>query len=110
MEKEINFEMSASDAIRLKWAYYLACMELMRDFSVNHPGLAIFDEPGQQEVESSSLFEFLRSASKSAQNGQQVIVSTSETYDTVSSLLGDSANVVSFAGFILQPIDTGRAK
>lgn len=109
VEKEINFEMSASDAIRLKWAYYLSCMELMPDFSVNHPGLAIFDEPGQQEVESSSLFEFLRSASQSAQNGQQVIVSTSETYEAVSAKLGDSANIVSFPGFILQPIETGSA-
>lgn len=104
VEKEINFEMSASDAIRLKWAYYLSCMELMRTFSVNHPGLAIFDEPGQQEVEASSLFEFLRSASQSAQNGQQVIVSTSETYEAVSATLGESANIVSFPGFILQPI------
>lgn len=109
VEKEINFEMSASDAIRLKWAYYLSCMELMRDFSVNHPGLAIFDEPGQQEVESSSLFEFLRSAAQSAQNGQQVLVSTSETYEAVSATLGDSANIVSFPGFILQPIETGSA-
>lgn len=109
VEKEINFEMSASDAIRLKWAYYLSCMELMRDFSVNHPGLAIFDEPGQQEVESSSLFEFLRSATQSAQNGQQVLVSTSETYEAVSATLGDSANIVSFPGFILQPIETGSA-
>jgi len=107
VEKEINFEMSASDAIRLKWAYYLSCMELMRDFSVNHPGLTIFDEPGQQEVESSSLFEFLRSASQSAQNGQQVLVSTSETYEAVSATLGESANIVSFPGFILQPIETG---
>lgn len=105
VEKEINFEMSASDAIRLKWAYYLSCMELMHDFSVNHPGLAIFDEPGQQEVESSSLFEFLRSASRSAQNGQQVLVSTSETYEAVSATLGDSANIVSFRGFILQPVE-----
>jgi hypothetical protein len=109
VEKEINFEMSASDAIRLKWAYYLSCMELMRDFSVNHPGLAIFDEPGQQEVESSSLFEFLRSASQSAQNGQQVLVSTSETYEAVSATLGTNANIVSFPGFILQPIETGPA-
>lgn len=109
VEKEINFEMSASDAIRLKWAYYLSCMELMRDFSVNHPGLAIFDEPGQQEVESSSLFEFLRSASQSAQNGQQVLVSTSETYEAVSATLGDSANIVSFPGFILQPVKAESA-
>lgn len=109
VEKEINFEMSASDAIRLKWAYYLCCMELMTDFNVNHPGFAIFDEPGQQEVESSSLFEFLRSASQSAQNGQQVLVSTSETFEAVSATLGDSANIVSFPGFILQPIEAGSA-
>ncbi len=106
VEKEINFEMSASDAIRLKWAYYLSCMELMREFSVNHPGLTIFDEPGQQEVDSSSLFEFLRSASQSAENGQQVIVSTSETFDAVSEALGDTANIVTFPGFILQPVET----
>lgn len=106
VEKEINFEMSASDAIRLKWAYYLACMELMQDFAVNHPGLAIFDEPGQQEVESASLFEFLRSASQSAGHGQQVLVSTSETYEAVNAALAGQANIVSFPGFILQPIDT----
>jgi hypothetical protein len=56
VEKEINFEVSASDAIRLKWAYYLSCLELMSDFGVNHPGLVVFDEPGQQEIESASLF------------------------------------------------------
>ena len=81
----------------------------MRDFSVNHPGLVIFDEPDQQEVESFSLFEFLRSASQSAQNGQQVLVSTSETYEAVSATLGDNANIVSFPGFILQPIEPGSA-
>ena len=51
VEKEINFEVSASDAIRLKWAYYLSCLELISDFSTNHPGLVVFDEPGQQEIE-----------------------------------------------------------
>ncbi len=70
MEKEINFEMSASDVIRLKLAYYLSCMELMREFSVNYPGLTIIDEPGQKEVESASLFDFMRPALQSAQNGQ----------------------------------------
>lgn len=104
VEKEINFEMSASDAIRLKWAYYLSCMELMKTFKVNHPGLTIFDEPGQQEVESSSLFAFLRTASRASQYGYQVVVSTSETYEAVAEALAEGANIVSFSGFILQPI------
>jgi hypothetical protein len=104
VEKEINFEMSASDAIRLKWAYYLACMELMPDFTANYAGHMIFDEPGQQEVESDSLFAFMRSASQSADHDHQVLVSTSETYDAVNAALAGKANIVSFPGFILQPI------
>ncbi|TIS53199.1 MAG: hypothetical protein E5W91_32055 [Mesorhizobium sp.] len=105
VEKEINFEVSASDAIRLKWAYYLSCLELIGAFSVNHPGLAVFDEPGQQEIEAASLFEFLRSATRSSSQGQQVIVSTSETLSAVSDALGSSSNIVSFPGFILQPLE-----
>jgi hypothetical protein len=103
-EKEINFEISASDAIRLKWAYYLSCLELMDDFRVNHPGFAVFDEPGQQEIESSSLFEFLRSAAQRSAHGQQIIVSTSETLSAVNAALRTSSNIVSFPGFILQPL------
>jgi prefoldin subunit 5 len=104
VEKEINFEVSASDAIRLKWAYYLSCLELMSDFSANHPGLAVFDEPGQQEIESASLFEFLRSAAQCSAHRQQVIVSTSETLSAVNAALGASSNIVSFPAFILQPL------
>ena len=103
VEKEINFEISASDAIRLKWAYYLACLELTASFATNHPGILVFDEPGQQEIETASLFEFLRSAAHCSERGQQVIVSTSETLEAVRAALRTSANVVSFPGFILQP-------
>jgi hypothetical protein len=104
VEKEINFEVSASDAIRLKWAYYLACLELSSDFHVSHPGFLVFDEPGQQEIESTSLFEFLRSASQCSALRQQVIVSTSEKLDAVTSAMGTSAHIISFPAFILQPM------
>ena len=108
VEKEIGFEVSASDAIRLKWAYYLSCLELMSaDFSANHPGLLVFDEPGQQEIESGSLFNFLRSAARCSSRGQQVIASTSETLDAVTAALGTTSNIVSFPAFILQPLASG---
>jgi hypothetical protein len=107
VEKEINFEVSASDAIRLKWAYYLACLELGNQVTTNHPGLAVFDEPGQQEIDSASLFEFLRSAAHSSRSGRQVIVSTSETLDAVRAVLQTGANIVSFPAFILQPLEAG---
>lgn len=104
VEKEINFEISASDAIRLKWAYYLSSLELMDGGTTNHPGIVVFDEPGQQEIESASLFEFLRSAAEPLDRARQVIVSTSEPLDAVTAALDTHANVVSFPGFILQPL------
>lgn len=103
VEKEINFEISASDAIRLKWAYYLSLLEMRDDGTSNHPGIAIFDEPGQQEIDSASLFSFLRSAGDLFDRERQVIVSTSESRVAVREALADSANIISFPGFILQP-------
>jgi hypothetical protein len=41
---EIGFETSASDAIRLKWAYQLGLLELSQDHSTNHPGMLLLDE------------------------------------------------------------------
>ena len=102
VEKEINFEVSASDAIRLKWAYLLAAFELRRDRATNHPGLVIFDEPGQQEIDSGSLFAFLKRAATAAQAGQ-VIVSTSEPLASVRQEMGTRGQIIDFPGFILQP-------
>lgn len=104
VEKEINFEVSASDAIRLKWAYYLSSLELLENFATSHPGLVVFDEPGQQEIESASLIEFLRSAAHASVQGRQVIVSTSEPIETVKASLATIANIINFPGFILQPV------
>lgn len=103
VEKEINFEVSASDAIRLKWAYLLATFELKRRQTTNHPGLLIFDEPGQQEIDSTSLFAFLKRAGAIAQTAGQVIVSTSEPLPLVQNEMGDRARIIDFPGFILQP-------
>lgn len=67
-------EVSASDTIRLIWSYLLGLMETARDEQTNHPGLLILDEPGQQDIEDSSVRAFMERASASAAAGQQVIV------------------------------------
>ena len=114
IEKEINFEISASDAIRLKWAYYLSIMQLAENVGpnqpvmTNHPGILIFDEPGQQEIESTSLFSFMKDAARTSQRGKQVIMSTSELLEAVTSTLSSNANIISFPGFILQPVTIGN--
>ena len=103
VEKEINFEVSASDAIRLKWAYLIAIFELKSLHKTNHPGLVIFDEPGQQEIDSGSLFSFLKRASAAAQVEGQAIISTSEPLALVRRELAGYAHIIDFPGFILQP-------
>jgi len=103
VEKEIGFEISASDGIRLKWAYYFAMLHLAAERTTNHPGVLIFDEPGQQEIEAPSLYAFLANVAANTRS-QQVIISTSEPLSSVEGAVGENAHVVSFDGFILQPI------
>lgn len=100
---EIGFETSASDAIRLKWAYQLGLLELASDKSTNHPGILIFDEPRQQSSSRPSFQNLLKRASMSKKRDQQVIFSTSEDIETLKSITSsiDCEEVV-FPGYILQ--------
>jgi hypothetical protein len=75
---EIGFETSASDAIRLKWAYQLGLLELDKVEATNHPGILLFDEPRQQSSAKVSFENLLKRAAKAKKHNQQVIFSTSE--------------------------------
>ena len=104
VEKEINFEISASDAIRLKWAYYLSLRAVSANTDANHCGLVVFDEPGQQEMEASSLYALLNSACENSRDDQQLILATSEPIDSLKAALSGRGHLVSFSGLILQPL------
>jgi hypothetical protein len=100
---EIGFELSASDAIRLKWAYHLSLMELARTESTNHPGFVIFDEPRQQATRVMSFQNLLRRASAAKASKQQVIFATSEDREKLSDFLETiDCNFLAFDGYIVQ--------
>jgi hypothetical protein len=84
---EIGFEMSASDTIRLKWAYQLALLEVARTTETHHAGLVIFDEPQQQKTAKISFKKLLDRAASARASGQQVIFATSEDRDQLEALL-----------------------
>lgn len=90
--------------IRLKWSYYLSLLALSIDQTTNHAGVVIYDEPGQQEMKRDNLYAFLADAAKLSV-GRQVIVSTSESIDAIRAVLKSSAHIISFSGFILQPLN-----
>jgi len=69
--QSIRINSSASDFVRNIWSYTLA----LRDNGSNHPGLIIFDEPGQHRTKLSSLQALFIKTSKITDN--QTIIFTS---------------------------------
>ncbi|WP_258766885.1 hypothetical protein [Bradyrhizobium arachidis] len=103
---EIGFETSASDAIRLKWAYQLSLLELAKVKQTNHPGLLVFDEPRQQSSSKVSFEGLLKRASQAKRHNQQVIFSTSEDQETLRQITGKiECSQVIFSGYLLQKLD-----
>lgn len=105
IEKDIGFEASASDGIRLKWAYYLALLELDEQYSTNHAGLVVFDEPGQQAADPVNLTSLFQEAAKDTTGRHQILIATSEKEHSIKEGLGDRPyNLIAFNGYILKPI------
>jgi len=74
---DLGFDLSASDMIRLIWAYLLAFKEVGR-VDGGHLDLLIFDEPRQQEAAHESYEALLQYTARRAQNGGQIVIATSE--------------------------------
>ena len=102
---EIGFETSASDAIRLKWAYQLGLLELSTIESTNHPGMLVFDEPRQQSSAKVSFERLLKRASAAKQVNRQVIFSTSEDLSNLKRILQElDCNQQIFPGYMIQSL------
>lgn len=77
-EFELVFDSSASDNIRVLWAYTLALLSISTKHMTQHVGIACFDEPGQQQVSKASRHAFYLAASRLDPRTSQVLVTTSE--------------------------------
>ena len=86
---DLGFQISASDSIRLIWAYLLGLLETSRSVPTPHPGLVIFDEPKQQSAAERSLERLLKRAADARAYGQQVLFATSEPRDRLDAMLED---------------------
>jgi hypothetical protein len=81
----LSADVSASDLIRLHWAYLLGLLEVGVQATGNHPGLLIFDEPQQQSVEESAFREMLRYAA--GEKKCQIIITTSHERESIGAYL-----------------------
>jgi len=97
---------SASDFIRVIWAYLHGMLELSREFKTNHPGLLIFDEPKQQSTKDLSFAELLKRVSSANEYNNQVIFATSEDRIKLKQILRDvTHSYIEFEGRIIAPIE-----
>ncbi|HYC81825.1 MAG TPA: hypothetical protein VEB65_08565, partial [Solirubrobacterales bacterium] len=97
--------LSASDRVRMVWAYVVGLLEFSREWDTPHPGVVILDEPGQQEVNDASLGALLLRVAGSAEYKQQVIVATSKPVSTLDEMLGDApADLLEIEGYALAPV------
>jgi hypothetical protein len=102
---EFEVTTSASDLIRMIWAYVNGLMEVARSQPTNHPGLLVMDEPKQQGAHRRDLGTFLRRLAACGQSDQQVIITTSEEADTFAPLVENlDCRVFDFETKILEPV------
>lgn len=86
---DLGFDLSASDMIRVIWAYLFGILDVGREETGNHLGLLIFDEPRQQETARASYQALLANASTSGLGGAQIIFATSEPSQSLLTMLRD---------------------
>ena len=102
---EIGFETSASDAIRLKWAYQLGLLELSHQHPTHHPGMLLLDEPRQQSSSRVSFGKLLERAAAHQRDDQQIIVSTSEDLQTLKEILARiQCKETIISGYVIKPV------
>ncbi|UTT45355.1 hypothetical protein [Micrococcus luteus] len=86
---DLGFDLSASDMIRVIWAYLFGMLDVGQEETGNHLGLLIFDEPRQQETARESYQALLANASTSGLGGAQIIFATSEPAKSLLTMLRD---------------------
>jgi hypothetical protein len=103
---DLSFDISASDTVRTKWAYFLGLAEVALREPSHHPRMLILDEPGQQEIDRASFAALLRRAAEVASDDLQIVLATSESEAFVrESLPADSAATLHpIEGKLLQPL------
>lgn len=61
---DMKFDSSASDGIRVIWAFTMALLQVSIEKDGNHPGIIIFDEPAQQSIVPEDMKSFIESVAE----------------------------------------------
>jgi hypothetical protein len=89
---DVKYDTSASDYVRLIWAYVISLLQVSNNRNGNHLGILVFDEPGQHQMSIDSqkhLFSKLEEVS-----GQSIIASSLNVDDLIGITEGLKTNII----------------
>lgn len=94
---DVKFDSSASDNIRIIWAFTMALLKNSLYMKGNHPTLLIFDEPDQQSTvlnDMAAFFEDILSFGNDAQVIVAITIKDSETEELVKGFSKGGCNTI----------------
>lgn len=102
---DIKSDSSASDFVRLIWAYLLSIFATAEELGGNHPGLILLDEPGQHSMGVTSVNALLKTMS-SHSSLQGIVAASFDESDEVfeDSVLGVEYHLVKCGYKLLGPV------
>lgn len=80
---DMKFDSSASDGIRVIWAFTMALLQVSLEKSGNHPGIIIFDEPAQQSIVPQDMDSFIKSTSLLQRSSQVIMAITLNSHELI---------------------------
>ncbi len=98
---DMKFDSSASDGIRVIWAFTMALLQVSIEKNGNHPCMVIFDEPAQQSIVPDDMESFINSAAelgKVCQIITAITLNSQELIGIIKGLDNDSYHQINISG------------
>lgn len=85
---DMKFDSSASDGIRVIWAFTMALLQVSIEKGGNHPGVIIFDEPAQQSIVPEDMKSFIESVVEIKKSFQIITAITLNSQELINIING----------------------
>ncbi len=89
---DMKFDSSASDGIRVIWAFTMALLQVSIEKDGNHPGIIVFDEPAQQSIVPEDMKSFIESVVEIKKPFQIITAITLNSQELISIIDGLDAS------------------
>lgn len=80
---DMKFDSSASDGIRVIWAFTMALFQVSLEKNGNHPGIIILDEPAQQSIVPQDMDSFIKSTALLRTSSQVIMAITLNSHELI---------------------------